>query len=262
MRWIATVLCAALATAVFLGGCSTLSESEFTHITDKYQAPTIADIDIPEDLPEFNRIVLDVCQEYPMDGTHGYYWPRGEDNFYYDGCTRDMYLMGEKVMTGEAEGRTYCCGFTAEVFVEAYDRWLTEHGADAALLTSETFRPFLRQWFVTEFNGAGPNLALESVNLGETIAKEDWDSALPGDFCNYWRTEEDDGHIGGHSVVFLSWVRNAEGEITGMNYISSQPSTDGIGYRTEWFGSNGGLSRRFFYIGRAQPERGIANSGS
>jgi len=58
----------------------------------------------------------------------------------YDGVSQDIYLHGIRVLKGEEEGRTYCCGLTLEVFVKAYSRWVEEHGpirGDAALLEPE-----------------------------------------------------------------------------------------------------------------------------
>lgn len=218
--------------------------------------PTIAELDLPSDLPEFNRLVLEVCSEYPTDGTFGYWWPRGDEPDFvsYDGCTRDMIFQGKVVMTGEPRQRSFCCGFTLEVFLEAYNRWLAEHGPENAQLTPADWRRFQRQWFVIEVNGPGPNAALEMFDLGRTVERDDWDSALPGDLCNYWNTETDSGHIGGHSVVFLGWDRDRRGEIRGLHFISTQGSTNGIGYMTVPFGADGGLSRRFTFIGRAEPQ--------
>ena len=81
---------------------------------------TIANLDLPPDLPEFNRLVLEVAAEYPTDGTHGYYWPKaGDEDFVrYDGCTRDMFYLGKIAMRGEPQSRSFCCGFTLEVFLE------------------------------------------------------------------------------------------------------------------------------------------------
>jgi hypothetical protein len=45
----------------------------------------------------------------------------------------------------------------------------------------------------------------------------------------------------GHSVIFVNWVRDENQQITGMRYWSSQRATNGIGYRTEYFGQEKGL---------------------
>lgn len=199
-------------------------------------------------LPPFNQLVLDVAAEYPADGTHDYWWPkRGEGH--YDGCSRDMQLGGVTVMSGEPRGRTYCCGFTLEIFLEALNRWRREHPGAAPQLTPEEWPRFQRLWFVEDINGPGPSAALEAYGIGGTIAS---DELVAGDFVQLWRTETDTGKLSGHSVIFLGWVRDWRGEAAGMRYFSTQPKTDGIGEATELFGGDGGLSRRFCHFGRVE----------
>lgn len=214
--------------------------------------PSLSLATVPENLPEFNRVVLEICSEYPTDGTLDYWWPKPEDLDFveYDGCTRDLTLDGTRVMRGEPKRRSFCCGLTLEVFLRALNRWREMHSGAASRLSPADWPRFQRLWFVEDFNGAGPNVALEAFGLGRTLTN--WDDALPGDFCNYWRTEKDDGAIGGHSVVFLAWECGADGEIIGLRYFSTQRQTNGVAPRTEHFGSNGGLSRKFFYLGRVE----------
>ena len=200
-----------------------------------------------EPLPEFNQIVLDVLREYPTDGTYGYWWPRSGEG-HYDGCTKDLYLLGQKVMTGEPEKRTYCCGLTLEVFLQAYKNWLNKHGgADAATLTVKDWPRFQKLWFVTEKNGPGPSAALEAFNMGRTIPAK---KALPGDFIQIWRTPNKKGKETGHSVIFLDWTRDEKGKITGIRYWSTQPGTDGISERVEKYGPDGGICAETTYFGR------------
>ncbi len=198
-------------------------------------------------LPEFNQLVLKVLKEYPTDGTHGYWWPRsGEGD--YDGCTRDLYFLGQKVMKGEEKGRTYCCGLTLEVFLEAYNRWLKDHGGEKfAALKPEDWPRFKRLWFVEKHNGPGPSSALEAFQMGKTIPAE---AALPGDFIQIWRTPNEKGKETGHSVIFLDWTRDEEGKIAGIRYWSTQPGTQGISEREEFYGPNGGVSAQTTWFGR------------
>lgn len=204
-----------------------------------------------EAVPEFNRMVLRLVREYPADGTHRYWWPRsGEGN--YDGCTRDLFLLGQRVMRGEAEGRTYCCGVTLEVFLRAYQEWLAGHGGEQATrVRPEEWSRFQKLWFVLKQNGPGPSAALEAFDLGRTIPREE---ALPGDFVQIWRTKNAAGKMTGHSVIFLDWVRDEAGRITGFRYWSSQPATNGIGERVEHFGPDGGMSEEYTYFGRVEPQ--------
>lgn len=200
------------------------------------------------ELPAFNQVVLEIAESYPTDGTHDYWWPRGGEGGGYDGCSQDMYLGEAKVMDGEPEGRTFCCGLTLEVFLRAYNQWVEENGiaADHAL-APEDWPEFQRLWFVVEANGPGPSAALEAHGLGTTISP---DETLPGDFVQIWR------HSGsGHSVIFKEWIRDESGEITGLRYWSTQPGTDGISENTEEVnppGSESGITLEHTHIGRVE----------
>lgn len=211
-----------------------------------------------EGIPEFNRMVLEEIAIYPTDGTHGYWWPRGEElaetlgeGARFTGVTRDIYLGGQRIMFGEPQGRTYCCGVTLEAFHAAWERWLDKYGEpEDNPLTPETWRQFQRYWFVLETNGPGPSLALEEFGLGRTIEPEE---ALPGDFVQIWRRQGS-----GHSVIFLSWVRDEDGEIAGFRYWSSQPGTDGIAPAIEYFAPEGaerGMAWEHTHWGRAEPPK-------
>ena len=52
---------------------------------------------------------------------------------------------------------------------------------------------------------------------------------MPGDFIDFSRDNNT-----GHTVVFLGWKRE-ENKIVGLKYWSSQGSTNGIAYKTEYF---------------------------
>jgi hypothetical protein len=204
-----------------------------------------------KNLPEFNRIVLKTIKEYPADGTHDYWWPRkGEDS--YDGCTKNIFLDGKRIMKGEKEKRTYCCGATLEIFIVSYKKWLKDKGGDkASLVSANDFSKFKRLWFVLKSNGPGPSAALEKFKLGKTI---DADEALPGDFIQIWRTvKKGKKSPSGHSVIFLGWVKDKTGKITGFKYWSTQPGTDGISIRKEYFGENGGVAGAYTYFARVKP---------
>jgi hypothetical protein len=188
--------------------------------------PTHAVDPIPETetLPEFNRLVLEALRRYPADGTHGYWWPKDGG---YDGASRDVKLWGKVMLRGEAKGRTFCCGLTLEVFLDAWVQWVAANPDAAKSLTPASFAEFRRQWFVTALNGPGPAAALELQKIGRRIEESE---VRAGDFVQLWRVNES-----GHSAIFLGWIRNAEGTVIGMNYWSSQETTNGIGERCEYF---------------------------
>jgi hypothetical protein len=107
-------------------------------------------------------------------------------------------------------------------------------------------------WFVQELNGPGPSAALEEFGLGRTIEA---DEALPGDFIQIWRTiKKGKKSPTGHSVIFLDWVKNEAGKISGIKYWSSQPGTKGIGNRVEYFGPDGGINGLNTHFGRVEPK--------
>jgi hypothetical protein len=58
---------------------------------------------------------------------------------------------------------------------------------------------------------------------------------------------------GGHSVLFLAWIE-VEGRRVGFNYLSSQGSTNGIGYNAEFFADtelgNGRVDRARVHFAR------------
>ena len=68
--------------------------------------------------------------------------------------------------------------------------------------------------------------------MGERVT--DWADIRPGDVLQFWR------HSGsGHNNLFVEWVYDGDGEIAGVTYWSTQSSTDGVGYNTEYFGTGG-----------------------
>jgi len=208
--------------------------------------------DVPdsESLPAFNRIVLEKIKQYPTDGTHDYWWPRGGEGN-YSGATEDLYFQGKRVMTGEPERRTYCCGLTLEVYLRSYESWLKDHGGEqAAAFGADDWPTFQKLWFVEKLNGPGPSAALERFQLGREIPPTE---AMPGDFVQIWRTKNTKGKTSGHSVIFLDWVKNEEGEVTGFRYWSTQPGTKGISERIEYYGPFGGMSTENTHFARVEP---------
>jgi hypothetical protein len=185
-------------------------------------------------IPEFNRIVLRVIQATPADGSHDYNWPKAKEP-QHDGVTEDLFLNGALVMKGDPAGKTYCCGLTLEAFLRAYNMYVLEHGEpENATLNPDSWKEFKRLWFVTETNGPGPSAALEKFGMGREIKK---DEALPGDFVQIWRRfdPEKKSNGSGHSVVFLDWVKDESGNVTGFRYWSTQPGTTGISENVEYF---------------------------
>ncbi|HMX63819.1 MAG TPA: hypothetical protein PKD58_12195 [Candidatus Sumerlaeota bacterium] len=207
-------------------------------------------------IPPFNQLILAEAAKYPTDGTHTYWWPRKGEGPKYDGCSADVFLGGKKVMSGEPEGRTFCCGLTLEVFAKVYDEFLKQNPGFESPLTEKNWKDFQGKWFVREMQGDGPGDALEAYGLGEKIARGD---VLPGDFVQLWRNKrETEKNPSGHSVIFLAWQYDQKGEINGLRYWSTQTSTNGIHERIEEFGEKpGNIDAAHTYYSRANPKAGL-----
>jgi hypothetical protein len=173
-------------------------------------------------LPEPNKSIVELMLEYPTDGTHDYWWPKSGGGG-FGGATKDIVLNGKTVLKGEPEKRTFCCGLTLEVFY----RYLEDKPAVAAKVAADADK-FKGDWFCRELNSPGPLDALLGAGIGKKV---ELDEALPGDFVQLWRNGKS-----GHSVIFVNWIKDATGKRVGLQYWSTQTSTNGIGFASESFG--------------------------
>lgn len=190
---------------------------------------------------DFNSYILDALKEYPTDGTHTYYWPKSGG---WAGNTQDLYYEGKLFSKGDSKKRCYCCGLTFEIFFKAYKKYCADNKWEfrIANFDSTQLKKFRGQWFGSDGNRKTLLNAITTNKLGKKVA---FSEAQPGDFVQLWR------HSGsGHSVVFMSWVRDAQSKIIGMQYWSTQTSTNGVHYHTEYFGGSKGLKRDETYIAR------------
>lgn len=194
-----------------------------------------------EDLVPLNEHVLAVLQSYPLGGKHVYHWPKSGG---WKGVTRDI-VWGDRLLAkGDPQGRCYCCGLTYEVYVRALLR--AGEGKPHPKISGETLAEMQLRFFgdskqVKERRKLC-QWGLESLGLGWAISE--LEDAKAGDFVQFWR------HSGsGHQAVFVNW-HYRKGQIVGLTYWSSQGSTQGIGYNTEWIGPEG-IKRDEIYVGRA-----------
>lgn len=189
---------------------------------------------------DLNTHILAVVQSYPLNGVHVFHWPKSGG---WEGTTRDLFWGGQKLASGDPQGRCYCCGLVYEVWVRALERALgaTSHPD----LTPETMREARLRFFGDSKAGERRKLvafALPSLKLGKAI--EEREEARAGDLVQFWR------HGGsGHQAVFVNWVYR-KGQIVGLTYWSTQTSTRGIGYHTEMIGPEG-IKDDEVYVGRA-----------
>ena len=190
-----------------------------------------------------NPYVLKVIQSYPVDGTHGYWWPKDGA---YDGTTCDLVYQGQVVARGEAQKRAYCCGLTFEVFFRAWElasKRTGPKGLKIGNLSAAQLKKLRADWYCAAGGRRGPVDALVPRKLAVHVV--DPSDARPGDFVQLWRKNNT-----GHSVVFLGWLRQGK-TITGIRYWSTQKSTNGIGERREHTAGKSGVDLANTHIARA-----------
>ena len=202
----------------------------------------------PPPLPEpgvLNRYVLDVLREYPRDGTCTYYWPKGGG---WEGTTKDLFYLDKKIASGDPQRRSYCCGLTYEVFLVAWERWCRDAGVPfrVGMLDAEGIVRLRRRWFGDEKDDRRRLVQHALTAEGIGVAIQEPDDAAAGDFVQFWRQSGS-----GHSAIFIDWVRDPSGARIGFTYWSSQGSTNGINFNTEFFGGEKGVLPEEVYIGRA-----------
>jgi hypothetical protein len=197
------------------------------------------------DLSDWNATMVDLLEEYPTDGTYPYEWSDAAG----DGTTVDIVYNGEIVAdAGPGSGAyCFCVGLTFELYMRSFFQIDEAMGGDGLLndMDVDEVLDFRADWYVRDLWGAGAVDALEIWGLGEEVT--DWSEAVAGDPVQFWRFSGS-----GHSVIFIDWVTNGSGNITGLEYWSTQSSTDGIGYNIEEFGTGGSdIDPAHFFIGRA-----------
>jgi len=222
---------------------------------DKALAAAYAREDMVKDDAEgaLNPYVLKVISAYPLDGSYPYHcsWtPREYD--IYNGVTQDLWYKGMVVAKAYPDGSrcSYCCGFTFEVFVRAMKLRNIQKGLDPDDFNGMTFNDLfnlLQLWYI-EGKGDSEQRGITAYGLGQAVT--DFEQVRPGDFLSYSTTPP-----GGHSVIFIDWIRDEQHKIVGLKYFSSNLSgTHGVGYGSGRFSdsnSNGhGLLRNSLRIAR------------
>jgi hypothetical protein len=207
-----------------------------------------------------NPYVLKVISGYPLDGSYPYHcgWdPREYD--IYNGVTQDQWFKGMVVAKAYPDGSrvSYCCGFTFEVFLRAMKLRNLQKGLDPDDFNGMTFHDLfnlLQLWYI---EGPGDSEQRGIVGYGLGRALTDLEEVRPGDFLSFSTTP-----AGGHSVVFIDWIRDEQKQITGLRYFSSNLNgTQGVGYGQNLFSdSNQGAgilrdSLRIARVGAVQAYR-------
>lgn len=190
-----------------------------------------------------NEYAIEKLETYPTDGAHPYSWVGA-----YDGVTEDIFYKGQRIARANPNGSKscFCCGLTFEVFFNAMQQLNSDlgNGEDVNGMTVSEIRNFLHLWFVLDLWGDGPGAAMQAYGIGSVIAN--WEDVQSGDFVQLWRTTGS-----GHSVIFINWITNNSDEKVGIRYWSTQGSTNGINYNTEYFtGAGGSIDPKFIYFSR------------
>jgi len=206
----------------------------------------------PDPTGDLNPYVLKVISGYPLDGSYQYHcsWnPREYD--IYNGVTQDLWYRGMVVAKAYPDGSrcSYCCGFTFEVFVRAMKLRNIQLGLESDDFNGMSFSDLfnaLQLWYI-EGSGDSEQRAITSYGLGHAVTN--LEEVRPGDFVSYSTTPP-----GGHSVVFLGWLRDETNGIVGLRYFSSNLSgTHGVGYGQAHFSDANhghGVLRNSLHIGR------------
>mgnify|MGYP001796455828 CR=1 FL=1 len=194
---------------------------------------TISAAQVSADEAAANPMVLKLIDRMPTGG--GYEWES-------TGVPHTIRHKGKVVLKKTSADGTYCSGVTFTVAMEAAKR--------SRLIRDKSFeeiKTFQRQWYGTNEVSAETQCvyALEQLGIGYAVEHDD---AQAGDFLQFWRGKS------GHSVIFLAWETDDQGNRVGIRYWSTQTATDGIGVHTEYFnnaeGFEGSVDPNRVYLGR------------
>lgn len=182
------------------------------------------------------RSVIEAALSFGLGGGYDTKWSG-------TGVPEEVVHGGDRVLAKSVSG-TYCCGFTFAVAM----RVLAASGALAGKSIAEV-RAFQKAWYGATKATAERQCAqaVEKLSVGREVPLKE---ARAGDFAQLWRVSK---RPSGHSVLFLAWIE-VEGRRVGFNYLSSQGSTNGIGYSAEFFADaelgKGRVDRKRVYFAR------------
>lgn len=148
--------------------------------------------------------VIDFIKTVPLGG--GYTWDASKPT---SGSPKAIIYKGEVIL--QKDTATYCCGLTMHVYFELFGKHLD--------ISVDAMKLLQRRWYCAMGNRGGAQDALIAINQGTKHTIED---AEPGMFLQLWRNSGS-----GHSVVYTG--KNE----THLFYWSTQPKTQGVGYRSE-----------------------------
>ncbi len=184
----------------------------------------------PEELPDPNSITINEAILHAAETVEGggYNWKGGTT-----GSPFGVEKGGKNLIDKQSEG-SYCSGYTCGAALSALDRVGVLDNVD-----DKSIKDFKSTWYGSKgykkddkstWDLSGN--ALEKHGLGYKV---DRDEAKPGDITQIWRENGS-----GHSVIFKDWEYDDKGDKIGIKYRSTQPSTDGVGDRVEYFNNKSG----------------------
>lgn len=205
---------------------------------------------------ELNDYVLKVIPTYE-GGKYPYLL--NTDYAHYNGVTENINYQGSLIAKANPDGSksSHCVGLTYEVFFKA----MQNRNEDAGItsdnfnnMTVDDMRDFLLTWYAAKEypKSEGNQIAGAIVKYGLGVQITNLEDAKAGDFIDFSRTKS------GHTAVFINWLRDDKNNIVGFRYWSTQESTNGIGYKEEYFSDNtqeafkGTVNRNQLYIGRVK----------
>jgi hypothetical protein len=237
---------------------------------------------VQQDIDELEQRKATDVSGYLMKDLYGKYtgvtqtlWYKAT-SYMWNECAKDEVVTFGDGSQYKPYGLSYCSGLTLEIWHRAMKKRDAELGIAEA---SENWNGIgtrgifiiKKLWnvIVIRYSDTGqvvsstpcPATALSLSGLGRIITLGDankFEDVRPYDFCDISRSTGS-----GHSVVFINWVRDSSDKITGFRYYSSQGSTKGQGYATEYFSDSGGsVLKSYFRAGRVYdtPQEWTTNS--
>lgn len=213
-----------------------------TREKDKAQSESVQAVgkEIKDD-QALNKYVLDVIKTYTI-GKGNYPYLLNNDYANYNGVTTTLTYQGKTLLKAHPSGNraNHCVGITFEVLFRAMQERNRQLGIpveDFNGMNWENLYDFVLNWYAASGSKRTNNivLAVEKYGIGKRINR--LEDVKPGDFIDF---DRENG--GGHAVVFINWIKEANGRIIGLRYWSSQGSTGGINFNEEYFnvyGKNG-----------------------
>jgi hypothetical protein len=144
------------------------------------------------------------------------------------GVSEDVYFLDVKLAEAGDDPCVYCIGFIFQIYMKTLNDYMMEHNIKKiGFLNKDNAKTFRRVFYGVTSKKTCVQ-ALTEYGLGVEVP--DISLAEPGDLIQFWRVGKT-----GHCVIFISSVKNPEGDIMGIRFWSAQGTTNGVSYKTENF---------------------------